>query len=162
MRAGLLVVLALSGDLSCRGQARPSERASSGPDQDAVEIEYRSMTRFPTCRGNERVRIDREGRVFKASNLTECPPGERFSTPYPAQPGRVLSAAERRRLAALVRRSGFFDLPSHYSDPKRATTDGRVEEIEVTLGPRHHIVAMENTTLPAFSEVRQAVLDAAR
>lgn len=158
MHTGTLIILVLAGDLSC---SRHSRGGGAADPEEVVEIEYRSISRFPTCRGNERIHIDRDGKVFKATNLTDCAPGEHFSTPYPAQPGRTLDTKERAGLVRAIRSSGFFNLPTHYSSPSKAATDGFIEEIEVTLGTPRHTVVMENATMPAFAQVKQRIIDAA-
>ena len=134
-----------------------SAQAASAP----MDIEYRMITRFPTCRGNERTRVDAVGRVWKAQNLTDCAPGEKWSTPYPAAPLRTLSPRQRARLEETVEKEKFFELAPRHTDPNKVTSDGYVEEIEVNQGGRRHQVAAENGYMPAaFRKLRQLLIDA--
>lgn len=146
----------LCGLLALAGCPQGSQAGASGD----FFIEYRAVTRHPTCLGNQRVKIDAQGRVFQSRNDKECTEkGQRFSAPYPAQPARTLSAGELAGLARRGRRAGFFDLPAQITDPKKSTTGGQVQEIEVQDGGRRHQVSADNKTLPAFEEVRQLILD---
>lgn len=152
---GLGVLLVLAG---CPQGSTPV-LAGGASDRVVFSVEYRSVTRHPTCLGNHRVKVDAQGRVFQARNDKECTEkGQRWSAPYPAQPARTLSAGELAALAQRVRRAGFFELPAQITDPRKATTGGRVEEIEVQDGERRHQVSADNKSLPAFDEVRQLVL----
>ena len=143
----------------------PSTSPSATPVADVelrpFTLEYRSISRAQTCRGNTRTRIESDGRVFTATNTANCTGGSPWSTPYPAQPARTLSASELDALARTVLGSGFFDLPARYSTPGRASMGGRDEELEITVGQRKHLAVMEqNSSQPAFTTVRQAVVDA--
>jgi hypothetical protein len=124
------------------------------------EIEYRSISKHPTCRGNTRIRVDGRGAVYRATNTRDCEPGARWSEPYPAQPIRTLDERALERLARLVLTSGLLDLPAHSTDPKKVTQDGSKQEIEVTLGGKTHLVSIDNVDPAPFAAVRQALIDA--
>jgi hypothetical protein len=143
-----------------RDAAHEEPAAAAPPALRPFEIEYRSISRFPTCLSNTRTRIDREGKVYTATNRTECAPGEAWSAPYPATPVRVLSAAQLDDLAGRVRDSGLLDLPADNRDPKRAPTDGRVQEIELVLGTRAHKVVIHDVAPAAFDKVHRLLVDA--
>ena len=103
------------------------------------------------------MKIDADGAVFTATNQTDCPRGQVWSTPYPARPVRTLGEPERRRIAAVIRDSGFLGLASRDGE----VDDGSVEEIDASLDGVPHTVRMDNAIAPAFQQVRQALLDAA-
>jgi hypothetical protein len=162
LAAAALVVLACS---SPRGDG-PRDHPSVDPParQTAAapfSIEYRRITRHPTCRGNQRIKVDAHGAVFTAVNQADCAPGTAWSTPYPASPSTQLPPAERDQLARLIRSSGAMDLPALSTDPTKAAMDGFRDELEIDLGGRHVVVAVEQTEVAGFSQVRQALVDLA-
>jgi len=124
-------------------------------------IEFRSITKFPTCRGNQRIKVDDQGGLYQMTNDADCPAGSAWTKPYPTQPGYQLSDDERARLGTLIETSGVLDLPPVSTDPKKAPTDGHREELEIDFGGRHVVVAVEHTDVAAFSRVRQALIDLA-
>jgi hypothetical protein len=144
------VVLSLVG-----GCAQPKDKDSGAP---FFEVEYRQISKLPTCLGNRRIKVDREARVYTATNATECPPGERWSTPYPDSPTRTLSPAERKDLLNLIRESNFLDLAPRYGNDR---DDGYQEEIDVDLAGKRHSVIVEQIDQPAFAKVRKALTSAA-
>ena len=137
--------------------APPPPVADAAPTP--FQVEYRQISKFPTCRNNRRIKIDERGNVFSAVNQTECARGKRWSTPYPAQPVRTLDLAARQRIADAIRDSGFFDLKPRYARDDR--DDGYLEEIDATLGGKRHSVVVDNTDEPHFRRVRQALIRAA-
>jgi hypothetical protein len=136
--------------------ARPDDDRAAPPE---FEVEYRQVSKLPTCVGNRRIKVNRDARVYAAVNTTECPRGEQWSAPYPASPARTLSDAERRHLLGLIQSSGFLELAPRYPGDR---DDGFREEIEVTVADRHQSVVVEQRDPPAFTRVRQALLGAAR
>lgn len=153
--AGLvLCALACTSPRSDRPGAEPA--AAAAP---AFSVELRRITKHPTCLGNERIKVDDQGGVVSAINQAECAPGTAWSTPYPAAPRYRLTTAERNQLGTLLQTSGAMDLPPLSTDPAKATADGLREELDIVVGARHAVVAIENTEVAAFSRVRQAMID---
>src|SRR5438477_367705 len=145
--------------LSCTNQRGDSPRESPRPEPAGVaaapvfSVEFRRITRHPTCLGNERIKVDDHGAVFTATNQAECASGTVWSTPYPAAPRYRLTSAERDQLGHLIQTSGAMSLPPLSTDPNRATTDGYREELDIVLDGRHAAVAVESTEVAAFSRV---------
>lgn len=139
------------GDAPARGAAPPGAAVVL-----AFEVEFRQISKFPTCLSNRRIRVDPRGNVFSAVNQTECDQGQVWSTPYPSAPARTLSDAERRDLLATIRQSGFLDLTPRHVNPDYE--DGSIQEIDVIIGPDKHSVVMDNTDKPAFAAVRRALM----
>jgi len=159
LRVGLL--LSTLACTSPRGDA-PRDHSSIEPAAAAVpafSVELRRITKHPTCLGNERVKVDDQGAVVSATNQAECAAGTVWSTPYPAAPRYRLTAAERDQLGRLLQTSGVMDLPPLTTDPAKVTTDGAREELDILVGSRHAVVAVEGTEVAAFAKVRQALLD---
>ena len=159
MRRSLAVLLWVTS-IGCGGEA-----TSESP---AFSLEYRMMSRFPTCLGNHRIRIDSSGAVYSVTNRSECPPGEQWSAPYPADPVRRLSRPERAALWREVEASGVMAMPD--STDSGVGTDGVIEEIEITRGSGSRIV--KGVSLPgaggagpgeagSFAGARAAILRAA-
>lgn len=150
---------------------RPTIRADAGPPPaDALDhprrlrVEYRQITHFPTCRGNRRILIEPDGRVFTSRNTSDCPPGTHFSTPYPIRPVRVVAASRMQSLRDLVERADFAALAAAPAPAKAAATDGYLEEIEVQEDGRRVQIDCEGSAAPqpAFARVRDAVQAFAR
>lgn len=122
---------------------------------EALRIEYRYIQAM-TCKGNRRVRIDPDGRLYVDVATRDCLSGEDWNGPWPSEAARTLSAAEMARLRRKASRSGFFDLPARI---ERAATDGYREELDVSVGERRHAVVVEHADPPpAFVRMRDAVL----
>jgi hypothetical protein len=139
------------------GTNAPPAPGATAPAATTFTAEYRFISKFPTCLGNRRVKIDINGNVFAATNQTECDKGQAWSTPYPNHPVRTLGGPERQRIAAAIRSSGFLGLSSNSGE----VDDGAIEEIDVSVDGVPHTVRMDNATAPAFQQVRQALLGAA-
>jgi hypothetical protein len=139
------------------GTNAPPPPGVTAPAATAFTAEYRFISKFPTCRGNRRVKIDIHGNVFAATNQTECDKGQAWSTPYPDHPVRTLGDPERQRIVAVIRSSGFLGLSSNSGE----VDDGATEEIDASVDGVTHAVRMDNATAPAFQRVRQAILGAA-
>lgn len=127
------------------------------PSAPGLTVEYRSRGRFPTCRGNERIRVDAQG-VFHQVNDRDCDRADGWSAPYGA-PRATLGPDERAKLASVIQTSGVLDLPPETADDARS--DGRREELEIDIAGRHVVVAVDRTAVPAFTQVRQALIDLA-
>ena len=119
-------------------------------------LEYRMITHFPTCRGNTRVKVDRDGKVWSMRSDKDCPRGVDFSAPYPGTPKAELTARERARMLDLIVKGGFFDL----KPPGRGDVlDGYREEIEVSLPGRQRTVVVHNgTKLDGWNQLKAAVI----
>ncbi|HEX2569031.1 MAG TPA: hypothetical protein VH877_05675 [Polyangia bacterium] len=119
------------------GAACGKPRSAGNPGAaEPFRIEFRSISQFPTCRGNRRVKVEPDGKVYTAFNKADCPRGSDWSTPYPSEPAQVLSQRELDRLIELVQTSGFWNLPAVVSDPRQTRTDGHRERSRCTSGRR--------------------------
>jgi hypothetical protein len=164
-RISLALVLAACGTHRANGgDGVPASETSAPPAPSATtpaattfSAEYRLISKFPTCLGNRRVKIDIQGNVFAATNQTECDKGQVWSTPYPNRPVRTLGDPERQRITVAIRSSGFLGLASRSEE----VDDGAIEEIDATIDGVTHTVRMDNAIAPAFQQVRQALLGAA-
>ena len=162
-RAALIAAIALAactrqrppGEGLAPGSATPTPTPTPTPAPASFTAEYRQVSKQPTCLSNRRIKIDARGDVFAAVNQAECARGQAWSTPYPAQPTRTLTDAERAQLAGVIRHSGFWALSSQAAE----VDDGTIEELDVALDGATHSVRMDNATAPAFQQVRQALLD---
>lgn len=146
-----------SSSAAANGSSQKASQALTSNDIASFWVEYRFVTRFPTCLNNRRIRVHKGGKLYQARNTTDCVRrGQRWSTPYPKQPLQVLSEGELRDLIEEIRGSGFFGLKPRY---ERQVMDGYLEEIEVHLRGRKHTVTVINTTRPdAFQEVRDELM----
>ncbi|MBU1241899.1 hypothetical protein KKD52_06925 [Myxococcota bacterium] len=166
----LVVILAGCGQKATPEPTRPqntgmdSPAGAMEPEKPAPDaqpapftIEYRMITYFPTCRGNTRVKVDREGKVWFQRSDKDCPRDEDFSAPYPEQPKVVLDEAGRGRLLKRIVGGGFFDLKA---PPRGPVSDGYREEIEVTLEGRHLTVTVhDGARLDGWNELKSALLE---
>jgi hypothetical protein len=123
-----------------------------------LRAEYRYIQAM-TCKGNRRVRIDPDGRVFADVATRDCVEGADWNGPWPAEPVRTLSEAELARLRRELDTSGFFELPARIEVEAQ---DGYRDEIDLSIGPRSHSVVVQHAPAPpAFVRVRAALLAAA-
>ncbi|HET7500447.1 MAG TPA: hypothetical protein VFK02_05570 [Kofleriaceae bacterium] len=164
--AGVACACSSSGGDQVRDRERATQPSGAAPRGEATPaptsftIEYRSRTHFPTCRGNQRIKVDAQGGLFAQTNDRDCPTTDGWSAPYGA-PRFTLTADERARLARVITDSGVLALPPLTTDPKAASTDGHRDELEIDVSGRHVVVAVDQTTVPAFAQVRQALIDLA-
>ena len=112
----------------------------------ALVIEYRRIGRLPTCIGNERIRIEGDGRVLHSRNTAECEPGMLWSAPW--QTAGTLDVSALARLEQQIVETGVLQLPAQSIDD--ATEGGKREEIDLVLDGRSYRVVVENTDLPSF------------
>ena len=166
-RAALLALAAASLGGPFPASAESPATPASAPAVAAVDVtfELRVISKFPTCRGNSRLKLDGSGRLFRTANRTDCRKGESWSTPYPGRPVRTVSRARRAALGQLIRHSGFLDLPARVvpaGPAGGATSDGALEEIEVRIDGHSHLVTCEGPAPPAFRSVRAAIYDLGR
>lgn len=136
----------------------PTPTPAPAPSAAGFTVEYRSRGRFPTCRGNERIRVDAQGGVFQQVNDRDCDKRDGWSAPYGA-PRTTLSTDDRAKLAHVIETSGVLDLPPVTS--RDTASDGRREELEIDIAGRHVVVAVDRTAVAAFTQVRQALVDLA-
>ncbi len=136
--------------------AKPPQTQGSA----AFSIEYRRITYFPTCRGNTRVKIDKDGKVWFQRSDKDCPRGENFSAPYPDQPRTTLDAEARALLFRRIVDGGFFELKPPARGP---VSDGYREEIEVDLdGRRLTVTVHDGARLDGWNELKAALIDLTR
>lgn len=112
-------------------------------------VEYSRIGLHPTCIGNERIRLEADGRLFYAKNTRECAEGQLWSDELHFQ-GRVGANA----LAALidaVKSSGVINLPETMVDP--SAEGGKREELELSIDGIMFSRILENIEHPAFSAV---------
>ncbi len=146
---------------------RPAPAGAMDPDTDAstsppapFTIEYRMITHFPTCRGNTRVKVGSDGKVWFQRSDKDCPKGEDFSAPYPGQPRAILDEAGRRRLLKRLVEGRFFDLTP---PPRGPVSDGYREEIEVTYDGRTRTVTVhDGARLDGWNELKAALIEFTR
>jgi hypothetical protein len=120
-----------------------------------VRVEYRYIQAM-TCKGNRRVRVDPDGRVFADQATRDCLSGEHWNGPWPDQPAATLSADDMARLRLQIENAGVLELPPEIVTPGR---DGFREELDVAIGERRHSVTVERAKVPAgFQQVRDALL----
>lgn len=112
-------------------------------------VEYRCISRHPTCIGNERIRLERDGRLYWAQNSRECDEGQLWSAEWQYQ-GRV-GGLELQAFMRLIQETGVLNLPEHSVDPD--TEGGKREELELQINGKIHRCRLENTTYPAYSAV---------
>jgi hypothetical protein len=152
------VGLALGALAACAKAANPPVPESSGSPAD-LTVEYRFLTRMPTCKGNRRVRIDPDGSVYAATNVAECQPGESWSAPFPAVAARKLTTSDRAELAREIDASGLLAM-AEVTD-QGVVADGVVEEIEIVRGDERRTIRVVNVTPAPFLRARAAILRAA-
>lgn len=112
-------------------------------------VEYRRIGLHPTCIGNERIRLEGNGRLSYAKNTRECAEGQLWSDELHFQ-GRVGADA----LAALIdtiKCSGVIDLPETMVDP--SAEGGKREELDLFIDGIIFGRILENSEHPAFSTV---------
>ena len=149
----MMVAAALLMLASNPGGAAPAPRPAG-----RFQVEYRRIQAM-TCKGNRRVRIDPDGKVFSDVATRDCPQGTDWNGPWPTAPVRTLDAAALARLRDEIDASGFFSLPARVERPGH---DGFRDEIDASIGGRRHSVTVEHADAPpAFTQVRAALLRAA-
>lgn len=122
---------------------------------ETLRAEYRYIQAM-TCKGNRRVRVDPDGRVFADVAEHDCLSGEHWNGPWPDQPAVTLSADDMAWLQGQIERAGVMELPAQIMTPGR---DGFREELDVAIGERRHSVTVERAKVPAgFQQVRDALL----
>jgi hypothetical protein len=121
---------------------------------DSLRVEYRYIQAM-TCRGNRRVRVDADGRLFADEATRDCLRGEHWNGPWPDQPRHTLSPEEMGRLRRQIERAGIMELPAESVTPGR---DGFREELDVDLGDHRHSIAFERAHPPrGFQQVRDTL-----
>jgi hypothetical protein len=114
-----------------------------------LTLEYRRLRRLPTCIGNERIRITREGQLSHSRNVVECETGSDWSAPW-----RTVGTLDDRAMARLAQEivdTGILELPLESSD--ESAEGGSREELDLSIHGRElHFVA-ENTAPPQLHAV---------
>ena len=158
MRKGIAI---LAGSIIVMAPACSREPGSEnrlGREAD-FSVEYRLVTRMPTCLGNHRVRIAASGEVYSATNATDCPAGERWSTPFPSDPARRLGGSELGALRHDIEATGVLAMAD--STDAGTATDGVIEEIEISRGRDRTTIKAVNVSSGPFVLARAAILRAA-
>lgn len=109
-------------------------------------IEYRRISLHPTCIGNERIRLETDGRIYHAKNSRECEEGQLWSAGWQYK-GKV----DANVLAAfidLVASSSLIDLPEIMGDS--SVEDGSREELAVSMAGVSYCRRLHNAEHPAF------------
>lgn len=127
-------------------------QAPSTPVETTMELEYRQIGRGISCIGNWRVKVTADGTLLHARNTEDCDRGEVWSAPL--EPLRQLSESERAALWRLVEAEGILALDAHITDPKRATSDGSMEQVVVVHEGQEHAVEVVDTRVPAIDRLR--------
>lgn len=109
-------------------------------------IEYRLISLHPTCIGNERIRLEMDGRIYSAQNSRECEEGQLWNAAWQYR-GKV-DAHVLGDFIDLIVSSGLIDLPEIISDP--LTEDGKREELEVCIAGTVYSRILHNVDQPAF------------
>ena len=117
--------------------------------QPLMTVEYRNIGRFPTCVGNERIRITGDGEVSHSRNTVECEAGIVWSAPWRTA-GR-LDAAAMARLAQQIVDTGVLELDRESID--ETAQDGKREELDIMIGTGEYCFVAENTDPPPFRAV---------
>jgi hypothetical protein len=123
----------------------------------SLELELRRLSLGSSCVGNERVRIDRNGRVEFFRNERECAHGEAWTGDW--RPLGVLDPRALQKLGEAIQRSGVLDLPALTID-ESVEGGGRVE-LDLRIGPEERHLAVQNSPCPAFETVVRQVLQMA-
>ena len=131
---------------------------SAGRGADGIaqpEVEFRRIQAI-SCRGNQRIRVTRNGALFAYIETRDCPRGKPWSASWPEQPLRRLDRAQQQQLADALVDGDFFALPEQILTAGR---DGFRDEIDATLGDLRHSVIIERSAAPpAFARVRAALM----
>lgn len=109
-------------------------------------IEYRLISLHPTCIGNERIRLEMDGRIYSSKNSRECDEGQLWSAAWQYQ-GRI-DATALAAISELIASSGVIDLPETMVDS--LAVDGKREELEVCIAGTVYCRALHNVEQPAF------------
>jgi len=112
-------------------------------------IEYRRIGLHPTCIGNERIRLEGDGRLYYAKNSRECAEGQRWSDEWRFV-GRVGASALAAFLTS-INESGVVNLPESTVDA--SAEGGKREELDVCIDGAVYRCSLENAEHPAFSDV---------
>lgn len=134
---------------------KPAPGAELDPLAQTVLLRVQSLFMGEGCRGNFRCQVHEDGRVYLAENQRgDCPPGQAFDTPYPAQPTKVLAPAALLRLRAVINEK-LPALQAGYR-PKGKVFDGAMRILEVRAPGGVKRVIADRTKPPAF----EAIIDA--
>jgi hypothetical protein len=119
-------------------------------------LEYRLMSRQSTCVGNERIRVDQRGALYRSRNSVECKVGQLWTSAYPKSPVVQLTRAQRDSLFEAVRKRRILQLPAVIQN--ELVADGTVQEMIVVCGNARQMVTVINAKSPSFESVRDLLL----
>ena len=112
-------------------------------------IEYRKIGLLSTCIGNERIRVDTEGKLYHARNHHECTPGEFWSDEW-----KLVGELDNATLATLVKdikESGVLSLPPATTD--EVTEGGKREELFLMIDEVEQCYVVQNCDQPVLKTV---------
>jgi len=122
-------------------------------------LEYIRKTRFPTKRGNVRLRIDDSGQIFVQKHVGDPPRGQDWTGDYPSSPTTTLRNA-RQELEKLLTRFKFTEMQPLYIN--EAASDGRIETLtHHTLAGVARTVTVDRAKAPEFQKLVQAIISKA-
>jgi hypothetical protein len=133
---------------------QPVAGADQPPLPEGALLRFQHIYRGEGTAGNFRFVVYEDGRVFAQDNGgSDSDPPVLFTAPYPAQPTRVLGAAEVERIRAQIRQQGFLSLAPGYA-PSHKVFGGDMQILEVRIDGKEHRVITDRVEHPAFSAVR--------
>ena len=145
-----------------KGTEDPPLTPVEGAEADAlpreVFVRFQSLYMGDGSRGNYRVKLLDDGRVFVQENKrADLFAPERYDAPYPETPTRTLDAATMKRLRAQVESRGFFAMSPGY----RGVMDGgSMQILEIRLAGKQHRVIVDRVHHAEFEALRDDILRA--
>lgn len=121
-------------------------------------LRFQMISLAKGCRGNYRFVVRRDGAALLARNQrSDCPPPQRFDTPYPATLTARLDGAAQAALQATIDRVGFFQLAPGWRS-RAGVDDGAMMILDIA-GPAgtHRVVVMQGEH-PAIKEIHDEVM----
>lgn len=140
---------------------KPDLQPVAGVDQpplpEGALLRFQHIYRGEGTAGNYRFIIHDDGRVFAQDNgSSDSDPPVLYTAPYPAQPTKVLGAAELERIRDQIRQQDFLSLaPGYVANHK--VFGGDMQILEVRIHGKEHRVITDRVEHPAFSAVRDTV-----
>jgi len=142
--------------------ADPNVTAVDGAEPAALAagewLRFQMISLAKGCRGNYRFVVRRDGAALLARNQrSDCPPPQRFDTPYPAAPTATLDGAARAAVQATIDRVGFFQLATGWRN-RAGVDDGAMMILDIA-GPAglHRVVVMQGEH-PAVKAIHDEVM----
>lgn len=132
----------------------PNHEPDDDGADDAVDapvlLRYERTNRRPTKRGNLRVVVGLDGAVRTQRNTSDPTPGQAWDAPLPERPATVVADAEKR-LSAILRTGGFFELDEHQVE--ETGTDGSVRVLEWRGDGGPKTVTVDRAGSPDFDRI---------